>query len=186
MSETELRPYAVKFWYRPGAVLAALLQAQQGHRLALLAGAAFGLVQVLPLYLKPEAASGWILPGGLLLGVGAIYFFSWLLRNFARWFGGQGTLCEVRTGLGLGLLPWTLLFVALIPLSGGLDAAHAWAQLYWLIFAFFVYGYVVLLLSLSAALRLSPVKTFFCLVVTLLVSIFPLSLAAQLLLQRAA
>lgn len=176
----------MKFWYRPAAVLAALLRAQKGQRGALLVGAVFGLVQVLPLYLKSEAASGWILPGGLLLGLCAIYFFAWLLRNFARWFGGQAALREVRTGLGLGLLPWTLLFVALTPLTGGLNAERVWTQLYWLIFAVFVYGYVVLLLSLSTALRLSPVKTFFCLVVTGLVSIFPLSLLAQLLLQRAA
>jgi hypothetical protein len=48
-------------------------------------------------------------------------------------------------------------------------------------FVVFVYGYVIILLALSAALRLSALKTFLCLVVTVLVSLFPLTLFAQLL-----
>jgi hypothetical protein len=45
----------------------------------------------------------------------------------------------------------------------------------------FVYGYVIILLSLSAALRMSVLKTFLCLVVTIIVSLFPLTLLAQFL-----
>jgi hypothetical protein len=48
-------------------------------------------------------------------------------------------------------------------------------------FCVFFYGYVIILLSLSAALRLSVLKTFFCLAVTIIVSLFPLTLCAQLL-----
>ncbi|MFT4900969.1 MAG: hypothetical protein ACI81V_000236 [Lentimonas sp.] len=182
MSESKLKPYALKFWYQPGAVLTALLAARSGHKLALCVGAFFGWVQALPYYLKTEDGGGLLLLAAPVLGLCGVYFFSWLLRNFSRWFGGQAELFEVRTALGLGLLPWTLVFILLMPLMGHLDPVNGLGQLYWLFFAGFLYGYVVLLLSLSAALRLSPLKTFFCLVVTVLVSLFPLSWVAQLVL----
>lgn len=183
MSQSKVRPYALKFWHRPGAVLLALFETQSGHELALFAGAMFGFVQALSVYLNADGVVLPILLVGLLLGLVGIYFFSWLLRNFARWFGGQATLCEVRTALGLGLLPWTILFLFMLPLQDRLAAEGAVMHLYWIFFVFFVYGYVIILLSLSAALRLSPIKTFLCMAVTFLVSLFPLSLVAQLLMQ---
>mgnify|MGYP002630471903 CR=1 FL=1 len=183
MSQRNVRPYALKFWHRPGAVLLSLFETKSGHELALFVGAFFGFVQALPVYLNTEGVVLPILIAGLLLGLVGIYFFSWLLRNFARWFGGQATLYEVRTALGLGLLPWTILFFFMMPLQNGMADEGAVNQLYWIFFVFFVYGYVILLLSLSAALRLSPIKTFLCMAVTFLVSLFPLSLVAQLLMQ---
>jgi hypothetical protein len=178
------QPYALKFWYRPGAVVRALIDAGQGHGIALLVGGLFGFVQAIRVAMASENSVLGVLFAGAALGVLAIYLFSWLLRNFGRWFGAQAQVAEVRTALGLGLLPWTLLFAGFsLILNASSEAAEA---VQWIPFlsVFFVYGYVILVLSLSAALRLSVLKTFLCLVVTFVVSLFPMTLVAQLVLQR--
>ena len=77
-------------------------------------------------------------------------------------------------------MPWLLLFLGLIFVLGRNADAEALASFYWLFFLGFLYGYVILLLSLAAALRLSVLKTFLCLIVTFLVSLFPLTLFVQL------
>jgi hypothetical protein len=182
MSQSKVWPNALKFWRRPGEVLLALFETQSGQSLAFLVAALFGLVQALPVYLKASSPAVLLLLAGPLLGLVGIYFFSWLLRNFSRWFGGTATLSQVRTALGLGLSPWTLLFYLMLPLQHTLQSEATLTQFYFLFFGFLVYGYVILLLSLSAALQLSPLKTFLCMTVTILVSLFPLSLLGQLLL----
>ena len=45
----------------------------------------------------------------------------------------------------------------------------------------FVYSCIILVLSLSVALQISIIKTFLCLVVTVLFSVFPLTLLAKVL-----
>ncbi len=181
MTQTTPQPYALKFWYKPGTVVRALIEAGQGHGFALFVAVAFGIVQAGPFYLAPEHPRISMLLAGAVLGFCGLYLFSWLLRNFGRWFGSEAKLAEVRTALGLGLLPWVLLFAGFMPtLVAGSDAAAA-ARFFPVFVVGLVYGYVVLLLSLSAALRISVLKTFLCLVVTLLVSLFPLTFVGQLL-----
>jgi hypothetical protein len=77
-------------------------------------------------------------------------------------------------------MPWLALFGVLFWMrqSFGPEILQSY---YWLFFVGFVYGYVVILMSLSAALRLSVLKTFFCLIITCIVSLFPLTLMLQLL-----
>ncbi|MGJ8649857.1 MAG: YIP1 family protein [Opitutaceae bacterium] len=179
MSYSSSQASVFKFWFRPGATVRALLDAGQGHLMALIAGAAFGLVQAGRIYLYAEQASGGILVAGALAGLVGLCLIAYLLRNFGRWFGGQATFAEARTALGLGLIPWTLLFAGLIPALMSIEP-EVIANWFPLIFVGFVYGYIILLFSISAALRLTLLKTFICLVVTFLVSMFPLTLLAQL------
>jgi len=157
-----------------------LIKTGSGHRLALVVAMFFGLVQAGRFYItNPEAGSAYYAIGSLA-GLVGLYLFAWLLRNFGRWFGGQATQREVRVALGLGLLPWMFLFLALVFVLGGNADPAALASYYWLFFLGFLYGYIILLLSLAAALRLSVLKTFLCLIVTSLVSLFPLTLLMQL------
>jgi hypothetical protein len=155
-----------------------------GQRFALVVAVCFGIVQAARFSIAhPEAgAAHYIL--GAVGGLAGLYLFAWLLRNFGRWFGGQASLREVRIALGWGLLPWTLLFLALVLVLTRAPDAAALADYYWLFFLGFLYGYVILLLSLSAALRISALKTFLCLIVTFLVSLFPLTLLIQVLSNR--
>lgn len=158
-----------------------LLDAGQGHSAAVLVAAFFGAVQS-GRYAIERAESG-PLPFifGALAGLCGLYLFGWLSRNFGRWFGAETTPRDARTALGLGLLPWTLLSMLLsFLLVTAVDAELIDSGMP-VLFAVFFYGYVIILLTLSAALRLSVLKTFLCLAVTIIVSLFPLTLLAQLL-----
>ena len=141
----------------------------------------FGLVQAWPSYVASEASGvGLLLLLGGVAGLAGLFLFSWLMRNFSRWFGATAKLAEVRTALGWGLLPWTVLFGALLAIIAGREGDAA--QLFLLFFGVILYGFVIILLTLSTALRLSLMKTFFCLLITFLVSIFPLTFVLQMLL----
>ena len=159
----------------------AILDAGQGHSTAVLIAAFFGAVQSGRVSLE-QAESGplpFVLGG--LAGVVGLYLFGWLTRNFGRWFGAEAAQHDTRTAIGLGLLPWTLLSMVLSFMLGAELNPEVIVSYAPVFFVVFVYGYVIILLALSAALRLSALKTFLCLVVTVLVSLFPLTLLAQLL-----
>lgn len=179
MTESNYPSSLVTLWYKPGQTLQGLIADGKGVNASICIAVSFGLVQAWPSF----AAGGSPRPGLLLvggaLGLAGLFLFSWLLRNFSRWFGSEAKFAEVRTALGWGLLPWTLLFGLLLIIIAlqGEDAS----PLFPLFFAALVYGFVILLSALSVALRLSLMKTFFCLIVTFLVSIFPITLVLQLL-----
>jgi len=181
---------AVTLWYKPGQTMQGLIQNGRGHGGAIILSALFGLVQAGRVSVAQVKANSDGLYTGVGLGpflVGAfsgicgLYLFAWLLRNFSRWFGGDASVRQVRVGLGWGLLPWTVLFFALTFVVLGAADPNALAEAYGIFFVGFLYGYVILLLSLSTALGLSTWKTFFCLAVTVLVSVFPLTLLLQVL-----
>ena len=181
MYHDEREPVAVfALFCRPSRTLSALVRDGRGQGAAWFVAAAFGLLQAVPSFRgNPEGGFGILLVGAIV-GVGSLALFGWLLRNFSRWFGAAATLQAAWTGLGLGLGPWLLLFALLVPLravDADPGAVSAWFPLF---FGLFVYGFTVLLLSLSGALQLGVLKTFLCLVLTALVSIFPLTLMAQL------
>jgi len=180
MTEQTNPPYVLTLWYKPGQTMQGLIKSGGGHRLALVVAMFFGLVQAVRFYITNADAGFAYYIVGSLAGFVGLYLFAWLLRNFGRWFGGQATTREVRVALGLGLSPWLLLFLALVFVLGGDTDPTALASYYWLFFLGFFYGYVILLLSLATALRLSVLKTFLCLIVTFLVSLFPLTLLIQI------
>ncbi|MFQ3225066.1 MAG: hypothetical protein ACI8Z5_001321 [Lentimonas sp.] len=168
-------------WYKPAASMRGLLDAGQGHSAALLIAAFFGAVQSGRFALEQAESGPLPFVFGGLAGAGGLYLFGWLTRNFGRWFGAEAAQRDTRTALGLGLLPWTLLSMMLSFMVGAEMAPEVIVSYAPVFFVVFVYGYVIILLALSAALRLSALKTFLCLVVTVLVSLFPLTLFAQLL-----
>lgn len=179
MTESNRSSPWVTLWYKPGHTLQGLIADGKGRTEALAIAGLFGLVQVWPAYSSRESSHAGLLLAGVLGGAAGLFFFSWLLRNFSRWFGGGAHLADVRTALGWGLLPWSVLFVLLlvrITMAGG-EAA----QMFPLFFAAILYGFVIVLTVLSVALKLSLIKTFLCLVLTVVVSIFPLTFMMQLL-----
>lgn len=174
------KPYAAScLWYKPKQTMQGLIESGRGHGAALAVAAGFGLVQSAPLFFMADSRGVPVLFAGALAGLLGLYLFAWLLRNFGRWFGGQAALREVRTALGCSLLPWLVLFAVLFGLLQVCDRELV-AHYYGLFFVGFLYGYVVILLGLSAALRLSVLKTFLCVIVTGLVSLFPLTFLLQL------
>ncbi len=181
MSTINNKSPLLTLWYKPATSMRALLDAGQGHSAALMIAAFFGAVQSIPFSLQQESSGPLFYLIGAAIGLSGLYLFGWLTRNFGRWFGAETAQLDVRIALGLSLLPWTLLFLPL-PFIRGAEIDAATLKLCFAVFFIgIVYGYVIILLSLSAALRLSALKTFLCLVVTVLVSLFPLTLLAQLL-----
>jgi hypothetical protein len=168
-------------WYQPARSMRVLLDDGQRHATAVMVAAFFGAVQ------SGQSSYGRAESGplpfvlGALAGLCGLYLFGWLTRNFGRWFGAESTQQDTRTALGLSLLPWTLLSMVLSFMIGAQIDPEVIVSYAPLFFVVFIYGYVIMLLSLSAALRLSVLKTFLCVVVTLLVSLFPLTLLAQFL-----
>ena len=181
MSTKSIQNPLFTLWYKPARSMRILLDGGQQHGAALLVAAFFGAVQA------GQSSSGQPSAGpmpfvlGAVAGVIGLYLFGWLTRNFGRWFGAEATQRDTRTALGLGLLPWTLLSMLLALLIGARVEPEVIVGYAPLFFVVFVYGYVIILLSLSAALRISVLKTFLSLVVTLVVSLFPLTLLAQFL-----
>ena len=159
----------------------ALLDAGQGHSAAVMVAAFFGAVQGGRYAIERAEPGPLPFVFGGLAGLCGLYLFGWLSRNFGRWFGAETTPNDARTALGLGLLPWTLLSMLLSFLLVTEVDPELIDSCMPVLFAVFFYGYVIILISLSAALRLSVLKTFFCLAVTIIVSLFPLTLCAQLL-----
>ena len=159
----------------------ALLDAGQGHSAAVMIAAFFGAVQSGRSSLEQADVGPMPFVFGALAGLCGLYLFGWLTRNFGRWFGADTTQRDARTALGLGLLPWTLLSMVLSFMLGAEVNPEVIVNYALVFFCVFFYGYVIILLGLSAALRLSVLKTFLCLAVTIIVSLFPLTLLAQLL-----
>jgi len=184
MTESNSSSPWLTLWYKPGRTLQGLIATGKGRTEAIVFSVFFGLVNVWPAYSASDEAPAAMLFAAGLVALAGLFFFSWLLRNFGRWFGASASLAAVRLALGWGLLPWAvclgLLFVGID--AGGADPQ----QMFPFFFAVLVYGFVILLLALSAALRLPPMKTFFCLIFTFFVSIFPLTFIMQLIMGASA
>ncbi|MGK0309659.1 MAG: hypothetical protein ACJAYS_000481 [Lentimonas sp.] len=182
MSNQSSKSFLLTFWYRPASSMRQLLDSRKGHTVAIAVAVIFCMLQFSrSLPRKSED----ILLHFLLCGLGGIvslFLFGWLIRNFGRWFGADAEQRRVRTALGLGILPWTILFTFLfLMLNYGLNPKLIETQYFPVFLGAFVYGFCILLLSLTAALRVGVIKTFLCIVVTILFSVFPLTLLAQVL-----
>lgn len=179
MSESNSPSPLITLWYKPGQTLQGLIENGAGHRVALIVAALFGFVQAWPHFVSRESDNPGTLIVGMLAGLLGVYFFGWLLRNFGRWFGSEAEQVQVRTALGWGLLPTSILLALLILCITVVSVGPQ--MIFPVFFGVILYGFVILLSALSAALRISFMKTFFCLILTFLVSIFPITLIMQLL-----
>lgn len=182
MSTQCLKSFLLTFWYRPSYSMHMILDSKSGHTTAMAVAAIFGTIQFSRLPSMTSENRAICLAACGLGGITGLFLFGWLIRNFGRWFGAETQLRAVRTALGLGLIPWTIIFGTMwLMLNSGVDPELILNQHFPIILVAYIYGFCVLLFSLKAALRLGVMKTFLCLVVTLLFSFFPLTLLAQFL-----
>ncbi|MGB0743183.1 MAG: YIP1 family protein, partial [Opitutales bacterium] len=176
MSSSPLSSF-LTLWYKPGQTLQGLIAAGKGGAGAIAISGLFGLVQAWPTYAAEGGGNVAILGIGFGAAVAGLFLFSWLLRNFGRWFGGEPKLEEVRVALGWGLLPWAVLFGLLLGFIANMGGDPR--EMFPFFFAVIIYGFIVLLHALSEGLGLPLMKTFFCLIITVVVSIFPITLLLQ-------
>ena len=182
MSNSNSKSFLLTFWYRPAYSMQRLLDARKGHIIALIIAAILGSTQFGRL--RPEKFEAPLLHLTLcgLCGIVSLFLLGWLVRNFGRWFGAETEPVRVRTALGFGVLPWTILFAVLsLMLSYGLDPNLIAGEYFPILLGAFIYGFCILLLSLTVGLRIGIVKTFLCIVVTFLFGLFPLMLLMQVL-----
>jgi hypothetical protein len=175
-SEGRTQSYLYTVWYQPGRTIEKLQINGAGHMAALLVAGAFGVLNSARFYFGSDDKSALWLLGGFLFGIGMLYLMAQLARNFSRWFGGQAECRIVRVGMGLALLPWTLLSgLLLYLLMSGLDAARleAFGSV---MMAGFIYGFVVFLLAMRTALGVSPWRTFASLMLAGLAAFFSITL----------
>ena len=159
-----------------------LLEAHKGHLVALIVSAILGITQfsrLIPAKTKSEELLLYLALCGVC-GIAVLFLLALLMRNFGRWFGSEAELYRVRTALGFGVLPWTILFTVLsFLLNYGLDPNLVAKQYFPIVLGAFVYGFCVLLLSLTAGLRLGIIKTFLCIVITISFCVVPLTFLVQ-------
>ncbi len=174
MSEQAKNPlYFLTIWYRPANTVREVIAAGKGHGLAVTIAAVFGVLQTARFFVASEADSfGPFALAGAVAGVFLLYFVSMVTRNFARWIGGSAELKAVRTAFGLSLLPWTVLWSILCYLLMSGQSPEQMQQIFPIFTGLFIYGYVIMLLALTAALNLSALRTFGTLVLSVLVTFF--------------
>jgi len=172
----------ITFWFQPASSTRALIESGRGHSAALGIAALFGAVQSGTAYLRAEQPSAAIFVYGALAGVVVLYFLSFFFRVSGKLFKGDPKPENVRRSIGLGLLPWTLVFAFVFGYTFQGGDPNLLAKWFPALFVPFLYGYTLLLLSLSVSLGLNLWKTFFCIALTFIGSLFPLTLIAQLIL----
>ena len=151
------------------------------HNLAVAITVLFALVQVYP---RAALADNLIMSLLLaaFLGVVLLYGYGFLVRNFSRWMGGHAPLSAIRTAIGLGLAPWTVLFALALIFQSSLQAVGSMSWVLGGLFSGFVYGFVCLLLLIADVLKLSYLRTLAVMVIAFLVALFPSIALLQLLL----
>ena len=143
-SEGRTQSYLLSIWYQPSRTLRGLRKSGAGHGAALLVAGVFGFFNSARIYLGAEEKSFLWLFLGVFIGIGMLYLMAQLVRNFSRWFGGQANCRIVRVGLGLSLLPWTLLSGVLLYLLMVETNAERLQALLPVIMIGFIYGFIIL------------------------------------------
>ena len=106
--------------------------------------------------------SAKVIIGGIL-GLGVFYIFALALKTFGRWFGAKVESKEVRTALGIGIIPWTVsLFLIFFVSITLVDPRLILGNFFLFFFIGFIYGFTILLIALSKTLNIGFLKTFFC------------------------
>ena len=133
--------------------------------------------------IDPESGAEGMTGGGLIplkviiggiLGLGVFYIFALALKTFGRWFGAKVESKEVRTGLGIGLIPWTVLFLVFFVLMALVDPRLIISKFFPFFFVGFIYGFTILLIALSKTLKIGFLKTFLLFILAYATTFFPL------------
>ena len=109
--------------------------------------------------------------------MGVFYLLSLAVVVFSRWFGADAELLQIQSALGLGLLPWTLLFIVIYIL---LTLAPAVAPFLFLLGL--IYGFTILLIALNKVLKISVLKTYLTFFISVAAVFFPLLMVFKLIL----
>ena len=178
----------LQIFYRPGLYIEEMLSEAKTHTLALRVAFLFSALQSIPIVMStglidPESGAEGMTGGGLIplkviiggiLGLGVFYIFALALKTFGRWFGAKVESKEVRTGLGIGLIPWTVLFLVFFVSMALVDPRLIISKFFPFFFVGFIYGFTILLIALSKTLKIGFLKTFLLFILAYATTFFPL------------
>ena len=178
----------LQIFYRPGLFIEEVLSQTKTHTFALRVAFLFSALQSIPIVMStglidPESGADGMTGGGLIplkviiggiLGLGVFYIFALALKTFGRWFGAKVESKEVRTGLGIGLIPWTVLFLVFFVSMALVDPRLIISKFFPFFFVGFIYGFTILLIALSKTLKIGFLKTFLLFILAYATTFFPL------------
>ena len=178
----------LQIFYRPGLFIEEVLSQTKTHTFALRVAFLFSALQSIPIVMStglidPESGAEGMTGGGLIplkviiggiLGLGVFYIFALALKTFGRWFGAKVESKEVRTVLGIGLIPWTVLFLVFFVSMALVDPRLIISKFFPFFFVGFIYGFTILLIALSKTLKIGFLKTFLLFILAYATTFFPL------------
>ena len=178
----------LQIFYRPGLFIEEVLSQTKTHTFALRVAFLFSALQSIPIVMStglidPDSGAEGMTGGGLIpliviiggiLGLGVFYIFALALKTFGRWFGAKVESKEVRTGLGIGLIPWTVLFLVFFVSMALVDPRLIISKFFPFFFVGFIYGFTILLIALSKTLKIGFLKTFLLFILAYATTFFPL------------
>ena len=178
----------LQIFYRPGLFIEEVLSQTKTHTFALRVAFLFSALQSIPIVMStglidPDSGAEGMTGGGLIplkviiggiLGLGVFYIFALALKTFGRWFGAKVESKEVRTGLGIGLIPWTVLFLIFFVSMALVDPRLIISKFFPFFFVGFIYGFTILLIALSKTLKIGFLKTFLLFILAYATTFFPL------------
>ena len=178
----------LQIFYRPSIFIEEIVHQAKSHTFAIRVAFLFSALQSIPIIMSTSllgnesgadgiSGGGWIplkvIVGGIL-GLGVFYIFALALKTFGRWFGANVESKEVRTGLGIALMPWTLLFLVFFVSMAVVDPRLIIDQFFPVFFVGFIYGFTIVLIALSKTLKIGFLKTFFLFILAYATTFFPL------------
>jgi hypothetical protein len=178
----------LQIFYRPGLFIEEIVHQAKTHTFALRVAFLFSALQSIPIIMStglidPESGAEGISGGGFIplkviiggiLGLGIFYIFALALKTFGRWFGAQVESKVVRTALGVGIIPWTVLFLIFFVSITLVDPRLILSQFFPFFFVGFIYGFTILLIALSKTLKIGFLKTFLLFILAYATTFFPL------------
>ena len=178
----------LQIFYRPGLLIQEIVHQSKTHTFALRVAFLFGALQSIPIIMStglvdPETGAEGISGGGFIplkviiggiLGLGVFYIFALALKTFGRWFGAKVESKEVRTALGIGIIPWTVLFLIFFASITLVHPRLILSQFFPFFFIGFIYGFTILLIALSKTLNIGFLKTFLLFIFAYATTFFPL------------
>jgi hypothetical protein len=178
----------LQIFYRPGLFIEEIVHQAKTHTFALRVAFLFSALQSIPIIMStglidPESGAEGISGGGFIplkviiggiLGLGIFYIFALALKTFGRWFGAKVESKAVRTALGVGIIPWTVLFLIFFVSITLVDPRLILSQFFPFFFVGFIYGFTILLIALSKTLKIEFLKTFLLFILAYATTFFPL------------
>ena len=178
----------LQIFYRPGLFIEEIVHQAKAHTFALRVAFLFSALQSIPIIMStglidPESGAEGISGGGFIplkviiggiLGLGIFYIFALALKTFGRWFGAKVESKAVRTALGVGIIPWTVLFLIFFVSITLVDPRLILSQFFPFFFVGFIYGFTILLIALSKTLKIGFLKTFLLFILAYATTFFPL------------